>query len=409
MQHQNHQFNTNINNNNNNTDQQELQDQLAQMKTFKPSTSSSFGDLNNNNGNNSPASANIYLNQHQQQQQQQRSRNIYFTQNPNELKGEFLKTSLLKTPHGFGFTIIGANETSEDFLQIKYIVPDGAAKRDNRLRQGDVLVYVNNECVLGYTHQDVVEIFQSIPVGKFVELTVCRGYPLSIDPNDPNIEIMPLAAISNPNNSYHQHQHQHQQQHMTTTTTSTSTSSTLIAPLAAVDELTASTLVINEPANNNNLAPIQETEQNFTGSTQQELVGGGGGGGVVNAPNDEYYCEEYEEMYAPIVKGFKGFGFTIADDSHMNHQKVKQILDKERCCNLNENDILLEINGVDLKNLNHNQVVDVLKECVIGQETIIRLKRRKYEITLPQPPFNSSLLLAASNVNGSPQINNGKK
>jgi hypothetical protein len=50
-------------------------------------------------------------------------------------------------------------------------------------------------------------------------------------------------------------------------------------------------------------------------------------------------------MYAPIVKGPKGFGFTIADDSQMNHQKVKQILDKERCVNLMENDILLEING----------------------------------------------------------------
>jgi hypothetical protein len=126
-------------------------------------------------------------------------RNIYFTQNPHELKGEFIKTALLKTPHGFGFTIIGANETSEDFLQIKYIVPDGAASKDGKLLHGDVLVYVNNECVLGYTHQDVVEIFQSIPVGNYVNLTVCRGYPLSIDPNDPNIEIMPLAAINNPN------------------------------------------------------------------------------------------------------------------------------------------------------------------------------------------------------------------
>ena len=135
------------------------------MKTFKPSTPSQ---------------------QHQQQQQesspqqpphtpiQSTKRNIYFTQNPNELKGEFLKTSLLKTSQGFGFTIIGANETSEDFLQIKYIVPEGAASRDNRLKQGDVLVYVNNECVLGYTHQDVVEIFQSIPIGQSVELTVCR-------------------------------------------------------------------------------------------------------------------------------------------------------------------------------------------------------------------------------------------
>ena len=182
---------------NNNALQQDYQEQLTQMKTFKPSGSLSLLELNNNitNNNNHTHSSPVAA----QPKHQRTSRNIFFTQNPNELQGEFIKTSLLKTPHGFGFTIIGANETSEDFLQIKYIVPDGAAKRDNRLRQGDVLVYVNNECVLGYTHQDVVEIFQSIPVGHFVELTVCRGYPLSIDPNDPNIEIMPLAAINNPN------------------------------------------------------------------------------------------------------------------------------------------------------------------------------------------------------------------
>lgn len=99
------------------------------------------------------------------------SSNFYFTQNPDELRGDFIKTSLLKTAHGFGFTIIGANETSEDFLQIKFIVPDGAADRDGLLRQGDVLVYVNNECVLGYTHQDVVEIFQ-VPLSLFISRTI---------------------------------------------------------------------------------------------------------------------------------------------------------------------------------------------------------------------------------------------
>lgn len=277
------------------------------------------------------------------------SKNVFFTQDPNELKGEFIQTSLLKTNNGFGFTIIGANETSEDFLQIKFIVPDGAAARDGKLRQGDVLVYVNNECVLGYTHQDVVEIFQSIPKGNFVDLTVCRGYPLSIDPNDPNIEIMPLPAI-NPENQ---------------------------APLAAVDELTSSTI-------------MNSSSQNINQSVKQipvELE--------LNPQNpaypDEYYCEEYDELYVPIVKGPKGFGFTIADDTVLNHQKVKQILDRERCVSLQENDILLEINGVDLRNMNHSQVVEVLKECVKGQETVIKLKRRKYQITLPQAPSNSSL------------------
>lgn len=286
--------------------QQSQQPYKSNMRTFKPSTSSlnSLGqpkylppnslDSNdimptatsnalssspNNNTDNQQQNQQLPSYQQQQQLSRRSNTNFYFTQNPEELRGEFIKTSLLKTTHGFGFTIIGANETSEDFLQIKYIVPDGAADRDGLLRQGDVLVYVNNECVLGYTHQDVVEIFQAIPVGQCVELTVCRGYPLSIDPNDPNIEIMPLAAINNPYQT------------------------NSAAPLAAVDELTASTL-LNSSSNGMKQMMMIDANSNDNGN------------------NDEYYCEEYEEMYAPIVKGPKGFGFTIADDSQMNHQKV---------------------------------------------------------------------------------------
>ena len=93
--------------------------------------------------------------------------------------------------------------------------------------------YVNNECVLGYTHQDVVEIFQSIPVGNYVELTVCRGYPLSIDPNDPNIEIMPLAAINNPNNNNNNNVTKYLQNSNTVTTTTTQHTSTSISTLIA--------------------------------------------------------------------------------------------------------------------------------------------------------------------------------
>lgn len=140
---------------------------------------------------------------------------------------------------------------------------------------------------------------KAIPVGQCVELTVCRGYPLSIDPNDPNIEIMPLAAINNPyqiNGGIHQHQPG--------------------APLAAVDELTASTIL-----NGANGPKQQQSSTNGTNGTGTS--GSGGDGNMSSGSNDEYYCEEYEEMYASIVKGPKGFGFTIADDSQMNHQKVR--------------------------------------------------------------------------------------
>lgn len=51
---------------------------------------------------------------------------------------------------------------------------------------GDVIVYINDICVLGTTHADVVKLFQSVPIGQSVTLVLCRGYPLPFDPEDPN-------------------------------------------------------------------------------------------------------------------------------------------------------------------------------------------------------------------------------
>ena len=61
---------------------------------------------------------------------------------------------------------------------------------------GDVLVYVLEQCVLGYTHHDMVNMFQSIAPGQAVALEVCRGYPLPFDPNDPNTEIVTTVAVA---------------------------------------------------------------------------------------------------------------------------------------------------------------------------------------------------------------------
>jgi len=63
---------------------------------------------------------------------------------------------------------------------------------------GDVLVYVNDTCVLGFTHHDMVTMFQSISSGESVGLEVCRGYPLPFDPDDPNTEIVTTVAVTSP-------------------------------------------------------------------------------------------------------------------------------------------------------------------------------------------------------------------
>jgi len=76
------------------------------------------------------------------------------------------------------------------------VVTDGPAWREGKLRTGDVLVRVNGRCVLGYTHQEMVSIFQSIGPGEEVHLEVCRGYPLPFDPTDPNTEIVTTVAVA---------------------------------------------------------------------------------------------------------------------------------------------------------------------------------------------------------------------
>lgn len=116
--------------------------------------------------------------------QQPHSSCSMFTRDPSQLRGELITTRIVKGPKGLGFTLIGNDGSSlhEEFLQIKSVIPGGPAHHNGVLRMGDVLVYVNNECVLGTTQSHACRIFQSISIGETVTLQVCRGYPLLLDP-----------------------------------------------------------------------------------------------------------------------------------------------------------------------------------------------------------------------------------
>ncbi|CAB1336591.1 unnamed protein product [Coregonus sp. 'balchen'] len=103
-----------------------------------------------------------------------------FVRDPAHLQGSILRTALRKSPQGFGFTIIGGDRHDE-FLQVKNVLRDGPAAYDNKMASGDVIVDINGLCVLGKTHAEVVQLFQSIPVNQYVDMVLCRGYPLPED------------------------------------------------------------------------------------------------------------------------------------------------------------------------------------------------------------------------------------
>lgn len=76
-----------------------------------------------------------------------------FTRNPSELQGRMVKTSLIKSARGFGFTIIGCDDGDvEEFLQIKDVTHGGPAWQDGKLKTGKIIfifyIYWSlNKCV----------------------------------------------------------------------------------------------------------------------------------------------------------------------------------------------------------------------------------------------------------------------
>ncbi|XP_074862249.1 membrane-associated guanylate kinase, WW and PDZ domain-containing protein 1 isoform X11 [Carettochelys insculpta] len=264
----------------------------------------------------------------------------FFTRNPSELKGKFIHTKLRKSSRGFGFTVVGGDEPDE-FLQIKSLVLDGPAALDGKMETGDVIVSVNETCVLGHTHAQVVKIFQSIPIGASVDLELCRGYPLPFDPDDPNTSLVTSVAI-----------------------------------------LDKEPIIVNGQENYDSPASHSSKTGKVNGLKEQRPsspaeVSSNGSHGY---PNDTVslassIATQPELITVHIVKGPMGFGFTIADSPGGGGQRVKQIVDSPRCRGLKEGDLIVEVNKKNVQNLTHNQVVDMLIECPKGSEVTLLVQR----------------------------------
>ncbi|XP_031687416.1 membrane-associated guanylate kinase, WW and PDZ domain-containing protein 2 isoform X7 [Oncorhynchus kisutch] len=308
--------------------------------------------------------------QHQQMQEQGLSSlplpTIYrekplFTRDATQLKGSFLSTALQKSNMGFGFTIIGGDEPDE-FLQVKSVIPDGPAAQDGKMDTGDVIVYINDVCVLGTTHADVVKLFQSVPIGQSVTLVLCRGYQLPYDPEDPGA--------------------------------SAGTTTTLLSPLGLMEQRP---LLVNGRSNYDSYMDyISRTARFVQEHGDQHLnahhhhqppppphpgdthldgssLTPGGPHGEDSVSMASSGATQAELLTLTMVKGAEGFGFTIADSP--TGQRVKQVLEPQGCPGLCEGDLIIDINQQGVQGLSHTQVVELLKECAVGAETSLVIQR----------------------------------
>ncbi|XP_021927239.1 membrane-associated guanylate kinase, WW and PDZ domain-containing protein 2-like isoform X3 [Zootermopsis nevadensis] len=289
----------------------------------------------------------------------------FFTRNPNELRGELIQTTLVKSSRGLGFTIVGGDDTEEEFLQIKSVVPNGPAWLDGKLQTGDVLVYVNETCVLGFTHHDMVSMFQSISPAETVTLEVCRGYSLPFDPNDPNTEVVTTVAVNAPDadpSLYLDHDGSLKGRGYGFLDVS---SDGVHTHNGSEDLVNSSVKSMPDLCTSEKIKNIQRPN-----STDVLLSDVSGLGDFIDQSPG---MNKPEFLSISIVKGAMGFGFTIADSAY--GQKVKKILDRQRCKNLMEGDILVDINAISVRNMCHGEVVQVLKDCVRNQEATVTVQR----------------------------------
>ncbi|XP_061663440.1 membrane-associated guanylate kinase, WW and PDZ domain-containing protein 2a isoform X3 [Syngnathoides biaculeatus] len=268
-----------------------------------------------------------------------------FTRDPTQLKGSFLSTALHKSNMGFGFTIIGGDEPDE-FLQVKSVIPEGPAAADAKMATGDVIVYIDDVCVLGTTHADVVKLFQSVPIGQSVTLVLCRGYPLPYEPDDDG----------------------------------DATSAAVISPLGIVDQRPP--MANGRPAYDNYLDYIScgarfapEASRDPQRPPDAHL----------DAPDAVSVASQGELLTLTLVKGTDGFGFTIADGAA--GQRVKQVLEPGGCPGVSEGDLIVEINKRGVLGFTHAQVVEMLKECAVGAETCLLVQRPAPESGPPRTTF----------------------
>ncbi|NWI00545.1 MAGI3 protein, partial [Tichodroma muraria] len=256
-----------------------------------------------------------------------------FTRDPSQLTGALIRTSLKKSTMGFGFTIIGGDRPDE-FLQVKNVLKDGPAAQDGRIAPGDVIVDINGSCVLGHTHADVVQMFQLIPINQYVNMTLCRGYPLPDDNEDPVVDIVTATPVING------------------------------PPVAKGDasmssqDLVAGTVVLDQ---NGKVLVNGRLNSPSVDSAEQRVSFASSGG------------SQPELVTIPLVKGPKGFGFAIADSP--TGQKVKMILDSQWCQGLQKGDVIKEICHQNVQNLTHLQVVEVLKQFPVGAEVPLLILR----------------------------------
>lgn len=220
---------------------------------------------------------------------------------------------------------------------------------------GDVIVDINNNCVLGKTHADVVQMFQSIPINQYVDMVLCRGYPLPEDSGNSEETLGGPGTSKDPSPS--PSSSTPQEPHYTVPDGGTlSRQTTAVVPMTNGGR--------HHHHHHHHHGPPHQPLHHHHHHHLPHMPNQDGPDPTLLHP---------ELVSVQLVKGPAGFGFAIADCPL--GQKVKMILDAQWCRGLLKGDVIKEINRQNVQTLSHSQVVDILKDLPVGSEVSVLVLR----------------------------------
>lgn len=206
-------------------------------------------------------------------------------------------------------------EADSGLLLVRSVIPGGPAYMNGSIRPGDILISAVGVSVTGLQHTDIARLFSTFAVGDQVRLTFARSNYILNDNLEPDEYL-----FSNGTNG----------------------------DLAIAVNPNNYQLHQNIPlAQNPNMIPVNH---------------------------------EFEFIQVTLKRGDQGFGFTISEPKASNSiagQRVRKIQNHDICSNLKEGDILIDLNGEDISEMAHKDVVERLKKCPPGEDVTLTVKRKK--------------------------------
>uniref|UniRef100_A0A671SVW5 InaD-like protein n=1 Tax=Sinocyclocheilus anshuiensis TaxID=1608454 RepID=A0A671SVW5_9TELE len=304
----------------------------------------------------------------QVQEEEQQEEEKVIRQRYADLPGELLIVELEKDRNGLGLSLAGNRDRSCMSIFVVGITAGGPASRDGHIKVGDELLEINNQVLYGRSHQNASAIIKS--ASSKVKLVLVR--------NEDAINQMAVAPFpSQPSSFYSSEVGYSMNTAKTRRLCLDKTWQTLVNSLTAVSVCLCScglVLVLDCPQ----ITSLPKIQRNSTkpSAGSLEVTSSGSSVPVSGTSPDFEYCSK-DPATCPIVpgqqtvieisKGRSGLGLSIVGgkDTQLDAIVIHEVYEEgaaARDGRLWAGDQILEVNGVDLHSVAHEDAIAALRQ-----------------------------------------------